>query len=116
MIVIVIIARRKKVHEQVFHSEVGQISTPEEHSLTENVRSMTKTSPQKFYNKLSEFEAKRAQDPDSVHLDQSPAYGTNITTAAVAHDINTETNKAYGYLESPASFTMADDSAHDAVH
>ena len=113
MIIIVIIARRKKVHEQVFHSEVGQISTPEEHSLTENVRSMTKTSPQKFYNKVSEFEAKRAQDPDSVHLDQNPAYGT---TAAVAHDINTETDKAYGYLESPASFTMVDDSAHDAVH
>ena len=67
-----------------------------------NVNSDTKTSPQKFYNKVPKFKAKRARDPDPVLLDQNPAYGTS-TTAAVAHDINTEKNKAYGYLESQTS-------------
>ena len=55
-------------------------------------------SPQKFYNKVSGFKAKRAQDPDPVRLDQNPAYGTNTTAAARAPNINTEKNKAYGYL------------------
>ena len=121
MVVLPIIARRKKVktatvtkQEEVYYSEVGpqvgppstsvkhtvykEISTLDEHSLTENVNSDTKTSPQKFYNKVSGFEAKRAQDPDPVLLDQNPAYGTNTTAAARAPNINTEKNKAYGYL------------------
>ena len=76
-----------------------EISTLDEHSLTENVNSMTKTSPQKFYNKVSKFVANFKRARDSVLLDQNLAYGTN-TTAAVAPDIDTETNKAYGYLES----------------
>ena len=76
----------------VKHTVYEEISTLDEHSLTENVNSDTKTSPQKFYNKVSEFEAKRAQDPDPV---QNPAYGTNTTAAAQAPNINTEKNKAY---------------------
>ena len=122
-VVLLIIARRKKVktatvtkQEEVYYSEVGpqvgppstsvkhtvyeEISTLDEHSLTENVNSDTKlkTSHQKFYNKVSGFEEKRAQDPDPVLLDQNPAYGTNTTAAARAPNINTEKNKAYGYL------------------
>ena len=112
-----IIARRKKVktatvtkQEEAYYSEVGpqvgppstsvkhtvyeEISTQDEHRLTENVISDTKTSPQKFYNKVSRIKAKRAQDPDPV---QNPAYGTNTTAAARAPNINTEENKAYGY-------------------
>ena len=119
MVVLLIIARQKKVktatvskQEEVYYSTVEppstsvkhtvceEISTLEEHSLTENVNSNTKTSPQKFYNRISEFEAKRARDPDPVLLDQNPAYGTSTTVAAWAPNINTEKSKAYGYLES----------------
>ena len=58
---------------------------------------LTKTSPQEFYNKVSE--TKRLY---TVLLDQSPAYGTN-TTLAVAPDINAGKNTAYGYLEPQTS-------------
>ena len=120
-VVLLIIARWKKVkittatkQEDAYYSAVGpqigppstsvkhtvyeEISTLDEHSLTENVNSDTKTSHQKFYNKVSGFEEKRAQDPDPVLLDQNPAYGTNTTAAARAPNIYTEKNKAYGYL------------------
>ena len=79
----------------VKHTVYEEISTQDEHSLTENVISDTKTSPQKFYNKVSGFKAKRAQDPDPV---QNPAYEINTTAAARAPNVNTEKNKAYGHL------------------
>ena len=82
----------------VKHTVCEEISTLEEHSLTENVNSNTKTSPQKVHNKVSGFEAKRAQDPDPVLLDQNPAYGTNTTAAARAPILILKKNKAYGYL------------------
>ena len=113
-VVLLIIARQKKVktatvskQEEVYYSAIEppsisvkytvyeEISTLEEHSLTENVNSDTKTSPQKFYNKVSGFEPKRAQDPDPVLLNQNPAYGTNTTAAARTP---AEKNKTYGYL------------------
>ena len=113
-VVVLIIARQKKVktatvskQEEVYYSAIEppsilvkhtiyeEISTLEEHSLTENVNSNTKTSPQKFYSKVSGFEA---QDPDPVLLNQNPAYGTNTIVADRAPNINTEKNKAYGYL------------------
>ena len=64
---------------------------------------------QEFRDKFTEMNSKR--DPIPV-LDRNPAYGTN--TAAAAPDIDTEKNKAYGYLESRASFTgtMVDNSAY----
>ena len=83
-VVILFLARRKKVktatvtkQEEVYYSEVGPPSTSVKH-----VNSWTKTSPQKFYNKVSKSKAKKARDPDPIHLDQNPAYGTSTTATA----------------------------------
>ena len=105
--------------EQVYYSEVGppstsvqhtfyeEISTLDEHLKKEDMHSLTKTLPQEFHDKVTEMK----RDPNPV-LGQNPAYyGTN-TAMAIAPDIDTEKNKAYGYLESHASFTMADNSAY----
>ena len=70
------------------------------------MHSLTKSSPWEFRDKVAETKS----DPNPI-LDWNPAYGTN-TAMAMAPDISTEKNKAYGYLESHASFTMADNAAY----
>ena len=122
-VVIMIIARRKKVktttkQEQIYYSEVEppstsvkhmfyeEISTLDEQLKKEDMHSLTKTSPQEHCDKVTEM--KRDSNPV---LGRNPAYGTN-TAMAVAPDIDTEKNKAYGYLEPHASFIMADNSAY----
>ena len=76
-----------------------------QHKKGENVQyimSLTKTSIQiSGSNKVLTAES----DPN-LALGQNPVYGIN--TAATAPDIDTEKKKAYGYLKSRASFTVAD--------
>ena len=128
-VVVLIIVTWKKVkittkQEQIYYSdhEVGppsisfkmnkdtvykEISTLDEHYQKEDMHSLTKTSPQEFCNKVT----KTKRDPNPVRDQKSATYGTNTATA-MAPDISTEKNKAYGYLESHASFTMAGNSAY----
>ena len=122
-VVILIIVRRKEVkittkQEQIYYSEVGppstsvkmtfyeEISTLDEQYKKKDIHSLTKTPPQEFCDKVTEMK----RDPNPV-LGQNPACGINTATA-MAPDIDSEKNKAYGYLESHASFTMADNSAY----
>ena len=124
--VILTIATRKKVtpttmKEQVYHSEVGPPSVPvsktnkdtfyedmstlDEHQKGGNVQYiMPKTSL--LISGCDKVTGTLTESDPNLALGQNPAYGIN--TAAMAPDIDTEKNKAYGYLESHASFTVAD--------